>query len=64
MKNTKVTKPILLYISDHAESAQNMKLPTYVEATSLPSYEEAERTKGHPDPEVDIYFLNFHCQVL
>ncbi|CAC5374378.1 unnamed protein product [Mytilus coruscus] len=38
--------------SDQVESAQNMKLPTYVEATSLPSYEEAERTKVHPDPEV------------
>jgi hypothetical protein len=27
------------------EPVQNMKLPTYMEATTLPSYEEAERTK-------------------
>ena len=32
-------------LSDQTEPVQNMKLPTYMEATTLPSYEEAERTK-------------------
>lgn len=34
-----------------------MKLPTYVEATSLPSYEEAERTKMMMEPEVYLQNL-------
>lgn len=36
-----------------ADGGQNLKLPTYVEATSLPSYEEAERTKMMMEPEVE-----------
>lgn len=38
---------------DQTEPVQNMKLPTYVEATTLPSYEEAERTKLQTENEDD-----------
>lgn len=36
---------------EQTEHLQNMKLPTYMEATTLPSYEEAERTKKNIDSE-------------
>lgn len=47
----------LIYFSLFRTGAANQKLPTYAEATTLPTYEEAERSKfqeAHQDSDSNI----------